>query len=153
MDEDAILQLNQLAETETSPLDLNSLRSLSRKAFHIGLRDQGRSAFLIALSEEADYDNDNFRWFKNHYPAFVYVDRVIVSKTKRGQGLARSLYEELFQVSLASLRHLVVCEVNIDPPNPASDAFHAALQFETIGEAQLRSGKRVRYLSRNYSIA
>ena len=42
----------------------------------------------------------------------------------------------------------VVCEVNSDPPNPASDAFHAALGFAEVGQAVLATqGKVVRYLS------
>jgi predicted GNAT superfamily acetyltransferase len=49
------------------------------------------------------------------------------------------------------LRHNtgIVCEVNLDPPNPASDAFHAALGFAEVGTAVIDNGdKTVRYLSR-----
>jgi predicted GNAT superfamily acetyltransferase len=43
----------------------------------------------------------------------------------------------------------VCCEVNIDPPNPGSDAFHANMGFEEIGRAFLpERGKTVRYLMR-----
>jgi uncharacterized protein len=43
----------------------------------------------------------------------------------------------------------VVCEVNISPPNPASDAFHAALGFAEVGSASVYGeSKTVRYLSR-----
>jgi predicted GNAT superfamily acetyltransferase len=39
--------------------------------------------------------------------------------------------------------------VNIDPPNPASLAFHAKLGFVGCGEAiDPRNAKRVRYLVR-----
>ena len=42
----------------------------------------------------------------------------------------------------------VVCEVNTIPPNPASDAFHAALGFVAVGTASVHGGSRtVRYLS------
>jgi len=44
---------------------------------------------------------------------------------------------------------MVVCEVNRDPPNPASDAFHAAQGFTEMGQAAIRQGsKTVRYLAR-----
>ena len=43
----------------------------------------------------------------------------------------------------------VVCEVNADPPNPASDAFHAALGFAEIGATLLPNGKTVRYFMRD----
>ena len=39
------------------------------------------------------------------------------------------------------------CEVNCDPPNPVSDAFHAALGFREIGRARIvERSKTVRYL-------
>jgi predicted GNAT superfamily acetyltransferase len=44
----------------------------------------------------------------------------------------------------------VTCEVNADPPNPASDAFHAALGFAIAGQALIHGGsKSVRYFTRS----
>ena len=42
----------------------------------------------------------------------------------------------------------MTCEVNSDPPNPASDVFHAAMGFSVTGEALLDNGKTVRYMAR-----
>jgi len=37
----------------------------------------------------------------------------------------------------------------VDPPNPASDAFHAAHGFSEVGRSAIHGGsKTVRYLSR-----
>jgi uncharacterized protein len=37
--------------------------------------------------------------------------------------------------------------VNVQPPNPASDAFHEALGFSGVGRAVIQDGeKQVRYL-------
>jgi predicted GNAT superfamily acetyltransferase len=42
--------------------------------------------------------------------------------------------------------------VNTEPPNPASDAFHARLGFVEVGRAVLPGGaKAVRYLRRALS--
>ena len=50
---------------------------------------------------------------------------------------------------LASGRSGLACEVNLDPPNPGSLAFHARLGFRPVGEARdPRNGKRVLYLCR-----
>ncbi len=39
------------------------------------------------------------------------------------------------------------CEINADPPNPASDAFHARFGFRNIGSAALVDRhKTVRYM-------
>ncbi|RUZ33524.1 GNAT family N-acetyltransferase, partial [Mesorhizobium sp. M7A.F.Ca.US.003.02.1.1] len=47
---------------------------------------------------------------------------------------------------------LVTCEVNTAPPNPASDAFHAALGFVEAGGAVIHGGKKaVRYYARQIS--
>ncbi|WP_119417791.1 GNAT family N-acetyltransferase [Desertibaculum subflavum] len=106
----------------------------------------GRSGFLIALDERAPYANPNFAWFKQRYPAFVYIDRVVVEAPHRGRGVARALYEDLFAETRRSGRSRIVCEVNAEPPNPASDAFHARLGFSVVGTAHLVDRqKTVRY--------
>jgi predicted GNAT superfamily acetyltransferase len=43
----------------------------------------------------------------------------------------------------------VVCEINSEPPNPASHAFHEGLGFAELGSAAIHNGsKTVRYLLR-----
>ena len=101
------------------------------------------------IDQDADYDSPNFLWFKARYPRFVYVDRIAVAAAARGRGHARSLYGDLFGAALAKGHKVVVCEVNSDPPNPASDAFHAALGFSEVGQAAIHGGKKtVRYFAR-----
>ena len=148
MDEDAILALNAAHEVETSPLNRSQLRSLLAETFHLGLKGPGGShGFLIAYDQNAKYDSPNFLWFQRQFETFVYVDRVIVAREMQGRGLARRLYEDLFARAVSAGHQRVVCEVNEQPPNPASDAFHTALGFEIAGRAELAGrGKVVRYL-------
>jgi uncharacterized protein len=146
-DESAMLALNEEHRTETSSLGAPMLHALMAQAFHLGLRNRGRDAFLIALDQDALSASPNFQWFKTRYRRFVYVDRVIVAAAKRGQGIARGLYEELFAAALQAGHGLVCCEVNVEPPNPVSDAFHEALGFSEVGRAAIHEGaKFVRYL-------
>jgi predicted GNAT superfamily acetyltransferase len=106
-------------------------------------------AFLLAFDQSASYDSSNYMWFRQRYNRFVYVDRVVVSPSVRGRGYARLLYTDLFEQARRAAHHVVVCEVNSDPPNPASDAFHAAFEFEEVGRATTHEGsKTVRYLAR-----
>ena len=106
-------------------------------------------AFLLAFDQRASYDSPNFMWFRRRYTRFVYVDRVVVSPSMRGRGYARLLYMDLFEQARRAAHHVVVCEVNSDPPNPASDAFHAAFEFQEVGQATIHGGsKTVRYLAR-----
>jgi predicted GNAT superfamily acetyltransferase len=109
----------------------------------------GDDAFLLAFDEVADYDSENFLWFRARYERFVYVDRVAVSPCARGRGYARLLYEALFARAAAAGHERIVCEVNAEPPNPASDAFHARLGFMEAGQARIANGaKTVRYFVR-----
>ena len=59
------------------------------------------------------------------------------------------LYSDLFDKARSVAHNLVVCEVNSDPPNPASEAFHARMAFDEVGRASILQGsKTVRYLAR-----
>jgi len=144
-DEPAVLTLNNLHAAELSWLVPERLSKLLGEAFHTG-RIGSVEAFLITFDQDADYDSPNFLWFRQRYRRFVYVDRVAVAAAARGRGHARRLYEELFARAMAAGHTLVTCEVNADPPNPASDAFHAALGFGEAGAAAIHGGtKTVRY--------
>lgn len=144
----AILALNNAHARELSWLDLPGLEHLLAQAFHA--RQAGSAdAFLIAFDETARYDSPNFLWFRARYPRFVYVDRVVVAGHARGRGLARLLYLDLFRQAQAAGHAAVVCEVNADPPNRASDAFHASMGFAEVGSASIHGGeKQVRYFAR-----
>lgn len=143
-----VLALNRIHEVELSPLSLCGLTGLVERATYSRLVDD-RAAYLIAFDQDADYDSPNFLWFKGRIGRFVYVDRIAVSGLHRGRGLARLLYEDLFLYAAQENHDVIVCEVNSEPPNPESDAFHRAMGFSVMGEARLEDrGKTVRYLSR-----
>lgn len=143
-----LLTLNALNETELSPLDGPGLRRLVRQSA-LTLRIGTGDALLIVLDQTADYDSPNFQWFKARYGDFLYIDRVVVARHARGQGCARRLYAALFDVAGRLQARRIVCEVNLDPPNPASDAFHRAMGFLEVGRGEVPgAGKTVRYLMR-----
>lgn len=145
---DTVLALNNAHAAETSELDPPRLRAMLDEAFLARAATDG-SAFLIAFDEGAAYDSPNFLWFRFGLDRFVYVDRVVVSAAARGRGLARTLYAEVEEAAAASGRNRVVCEVNLVPPNPVSDAFHAALGFAEAGRGSPAPGKAVRYLEKS----
>ena len=143
----ALLALNNAHAIETGELTAARLAALMATSFRtriIGPAD----AFLIAFDQTAAYASPNFLWFKERYPRFVYIDRVIVAPPARGRGLARALYGDLIAAARAAGHTLLACEVNAQPPNPASDAFHAALGFSEAGRADhVGQGKTVRFLT------
>lgn len=143
----ALVALNNAHAAELSFLTPERFAALIEKAF-LACRIGEADALLLAFDQAADYDSPNFLWFRERFGRFVYVDRIVVADEARGRGLARTLYERLFDRARAAGHARVVCEVNADPPNPASDAFHAALGFVEVGSARLPGGKTVRYFER-----
>ncbi|MDX8478034.1 GNAT family N-acetyltransferase [Mesorhizobium sp. VK24D] len=144
-DEAAILALNNEHATELSWLEREQLSFLLSEAFYTR-RIGALEAFIMCFDQDARYDSPNFLWFRERYPRFVYVDRVVVAAEARGRGHARRLYEDMFEQVRRDGHTIVTCEVNADPPNPASDAFHAALGFAEVGDAVIDGGKKsVRY--------
>ena len=142
-----LLALNNANAESTSLLTPETWRALIEGAFAADCI--GDAALLIAFDQEADYASPNFLWFHDRLARFVYVDRIVVARSQRGRGLASRLYRELFRKVQAAAQDRVVCEVNLVPPNPVSDAFHARMGFAEIGRATLGTGgKTVRYLAK-----
>ena len=145
----ALLALNNAHAQQLSWLEPERLEHLVGQAF-LARRIGNLDAFLLALDQDANYDSPNFQWFRSRYPRFVYVDRIVVASSARSRGCARRLYDDLFEHALRAGHEHIFCEVNESPPNPASDAFHAALGFVEVGSASVYAGSRiVRYLSKS----
>lgn len=143
-----LLALNNAHAQELSWLEAPKLDHMVGEAF-LALRSGKADALMIAFDEGADYGSENFLWFKARYPRFAYVDRIAVADHARGRGLARQIYEHLFEKARAGGHTIVVCEVNSLPPNPGSDAFHTAMGFVEVGSASVYGGERkVRYYAK-----
>ncbi len=100
-------------------------------------------AFLLALGPGADYASENYRWFSAHRPGSLYVDRIVVAPHAHGRGLGRVLHDAVLRRARELGLDEVTCEVNLDPPNPGSLAFHTRLGFRQVGE-QVTTGGSVR---------
>ena len=143
----ALLALNNAHATELSWLEPDRLQAMLAGAFMArGIGDA--EALLIAFDQDAAYDGANFLWFRAQYPRFVYVDRIVTAPEARGRGHARRLYDALFEAARAAGHDRIVCEVNVQPPNAASMAFHESLGFAEVGRAAIDGGRKtVAYLA------
>lgn len=99
--------------------------------------------FLLALAPGSGYASENYRWFSTHRPGSLYVDRIVVAPHAHGRGVGRALYAAVDDAAARAGLAGVTCEVNLDPPNPGSLAFHHRLGFARVGE-QTTSGGTVR---------
>ncbi len=142
-----LLSLNNTYARSLSWLEPERLCHLVTAAFFAG-RVGEVDGLLIAFDQDADYDSPNFLWFRSRFSRFIYVDRVAVAQQARGRGVARRLYLQLFSQAADAGHDKIVCEINSNPPNPDSDAFHAALGFTEIGSGFINGGeKTVRYMT------
>jgi predicted GNAT superfamily acetyltransferase len=92
-------------------------------------RDVG---FVLTFASGSAYDGENFRWFAGRHDGFVYLDRVVIDPEVRRAGLATRVYDEL--EAEAAVRAPVFClEVNVEPPNEPSLAFHRRRGFVEVG--------------------
>lgn len=139
-----IVELNAAEVAATSAMDMARLHELDTlAAYHKVVERQGRvCAFLLAMDDGAAYGNDNFRWFAARYPRFLYVDRIVVDAGHAGLGLGSRLYRDLFEHARRAGIGTVVCEYNLEPPNPASAAFHARFGFNEVGTRRLADGSK-----------
>jgi hypothetical protein len=144
---DGLLALNNRSAVETSFLEPLRFEQMVAGAF-AALHVPDAKALLVTFDQSANYDSPNFLWFQSRFARFVYIDRIVVDEGARGLGLARQLYAQLFDLARAAGHDLVACEVNSQPPNPGSDAFHAAMGFVEAGSASPAPGKTVRYLTK-----
>src|SRR3954471_16844455 len=92
----ALLALNNAHAAQLSWLQPKRLQHLVGQSF-LARRIGNLDAFLLAFDQDAQYDSPNFLWFRDRYPRFVYVDRIVVASSARGRGHARRLYFDLFE--------------------------------------------------------
>ncbi len=114
---------------------------LDSAGFTLAARDGGNLiGFVIGMRAGAVYASENYRFFDARSSDFLYVDRIVIDESRRGAGAGRALYSAVFELARGEGLREVTCEVNLDPPNPESLAFHARLGFERIGEQETKNG-------------
>lgn len=139
----ALDQLNRDAVPHVNDVGLEGLRRLGAQAAYFRLVENGEGplGFLLAMTQEADYDSPNFLWFKARYPRFLYIDRVVVGESARRLGVGSVLYRDLIAFG-ANLAPVLTCEVNLRPANPGSISFHERFGFSQAGTQDTENGKK-----------
>lgn len=143
-DFEAILRLNAEWEHFTSRMEREGLARLHDQSLHhrVCERDGRVVAFLLALGPGVDYDSPNYRYFDDGREDFVYIDRIVVDAGSHRTGLADALYDDLLGFARSRGVARIVCEIDADPPNIASDRFHARRGFAEVGTQQVAGGRK-----------
>jgi predicted GNAT superfamily acetyltransferase len=150
-DLDAVLALNNAAGHTILPLDAAHLRYFYDRAeyFRVAEIDGHLAGFLIALRDGGHYDSPNYRWFCEHYPAFLYIDRIVIANAYRRHGLGRVFYCDV--TSYAEVRvPLLTCEVFLEPRDDVVVLFHGTYGFQEVGQQRMgEQGPQVSLLAKD----
>ena len=146
VDLDRILEINEANVPEVGGVDPDRMAYLVEQS-PIALAVELESViagFCLVLAPDSAYDSVNYRWFTERYDDFMYLDRVAFVATAQGRGLGTKLYAEVdrLMVERGTGSHLAL-EVNVDPPNEPSLAFHSRRGFVEVGQQDTPYGIRV----------
>ena len=132
---DLVLALNNAAGPGILPMDAGKLRFFWENAdyFRVAEKDGHLAGFLVAVSQDAPHDSPNFLWFRERYPEFLYVDRIVIASTRRGAGVGRVFYGDV--QSFAEVRVPRLCaEVFLEGSNHPALLFHGSFGFREVGQ-------------------
>ena len=149
-DEDFILALNAACVPAVGDMPREKYRQYAGWAYRVLIAEAGGkpAGFMILLRPGSSYPSDNYGWFETAFDRHLYVDRIAVTEASRGTGAGRALYEAAIRMARELGEERVTAEVNEDPPNPESMAFHAKLGFRHLLSRASGSGKVVAMLER-----
>ena len=87
--------------------------------------------FAFVMDFKSDYKSINYKYFKNNFKNFLYVDRVAFKEEFQRKGYGTKLYYEIYKIANNSGFPLC-CEVNTIPLNKQSLDFHKKIGFENL---------------------
>ncbi len=88
--------------------------------------------FVMGFEPGIEYESLNYRYFENRGIDHLYIDRIVVAEAARGMRVGQTLYHRVVDLAVDQGRAEVTCEVNVEPPNPSSLAFHSRLGFSEV---------------------
>ncbi|MET0892712.1 MAG: GNAT family N-acetyltransferase, partial [Pseudoxanthomonas sp.] len=135
---DSVLALNNNAGLAILPLDAARVHHFYEHAeyFRVAERDGNLAGFLVGFGADSDHDSSNFSWFRERYPNFFYIDRIVVASRRRGGGVGRAFYADV--QSYAELRYpQLACEVFLDHGADPALLFHGSFGFKEVGQSQM----------------
>jgi uncharacterized protein len=146
-DRETLLRINRAARPHVAPLDaaeVGRLVGLGGRVV-VAVEDDRRAiGYAILIGSECAYDGEEFSRFReNSCERFLYIDQIALESPARGRGIATTVYRHVERIAHAAGTNVLCCEVNVDPPNPASRRFHARFGFVEIGDMNTADGRRV----------
>jgi len=144
-DLDRLVAVNDAAYPAVPLTPAAELAELIAMSSVVVVVDDGSAAgFVLGMPPGLAYQSENYLFFSSRArergTSFVYVDRIVLAAHLRGRGLGPQLYAAVFAEARRVGADEVLCEVNIEPPNPGSLAFHTRLGFVEVGRQSTKGG-------------
>lgn len=138
-----LLELNNQAAPAVPAHSTNEFESLWRLMdYSVGVWSGDELVgFAWAMEPGSDYSSENYRFFERRGVPHFYIDRIVFSEPAQGLGLGQATYRHLFEQARSLGVTQVTCEVNLEPPNPRSLAFHHRMGFEDLATQQTKGGQ------------
>lgn len=151
-DHEEILRINAESQPGVAHLDRTELERLVRlQNEHLVIEGPkgGLVGYLLAFPSDTPYDGEEFILLtKTSIGPFIYIDQVAVGAAERRTGAASSLYQATEAVAERRGIRELSCEVNLNPPNPGSLAFHRSKGFNQTSVMETQDGRTVALMSK-----
>ncbi len=141
---DLVVAINNSAGPSILPMDAEKVRFFWEHAdyFRVLEQDDVVTGFLVGFSDQAPHDSPNFRWFRERYDNFLYIDRIVIAAPRRGGGRGRAFYADT--MSFAEPRWAkLCCEVFLGIGYDPALLFHGSFGFREVGQ-QTMDGTELR---------
>ena len=103
--------------------------------------------YLLAFSRESNYGDTEIDELRRLIAEpFYYICQVALVREQRGRGIGRAFYAALEDEARRRGIGILCCDVNLDPPNPESLAFHERLGFRQLATGAASNGFAIAYL-------
>jgi predicted GNAT superfamily acetyltransferase len=128
-----VLALNHRNVALLAPMDLEKLTALRAVAHRFDVVEvDGRfGGFVLTMAPGSAYWSPYYRWFAERGDGLLYLDRIVLHEEVRRRGVGSAVYDDVEAEAVAYGG--VALEVNVDPPNEPSLAFHRNRGYVEVG--------------------
>jgi len=133
-DHAAVLAWNEANVELLAPLTHERLLELLEQGDGVIIEHDGAAVgFVLTFLAGSAYNSPNYAWFAARHASFLYLDRVVVDPSVRRSGVGTAVYD-LIEQRAAEVGPVMCLEVNLDPPNEPSLAFHRNRGYVEVGQ-------------------